>query len=96
MKAVLGYHLRACRSGRGFVSIKFQDGTKCQHFIDRANSLRNIETGAAESSGKGWFGPCEHSFVALAMLVSQRGDEVRRFLRLEEWGEKEGGVALQF
>lgn len=57
VKVVLRFHLGACRSGQGLVSIKFQDSTKCQYFIDRASSLRDIEMGAILSSGKGWFSP---------------------------------------
>lgn len=30
--------------------------------------------------------------MTLAMLVNQGGDDAWRFLRIEEWGEKEGGV----
>lgn len=45
VKVLLGYRLRACRSGPGLVSIKFQHNMKCQYFIDRANSLRDIEMG---------------------------------------------------
>lgn len=45
-KVLLGDHHGAWRRGPGLVSIKFQDSMKCQYFIDRANSLRNVELGA--------------------------------------------------